>query len=166
MARKNKRASILDLPYLMGGVLTLAFIAILISILLYYFNVQVQANSVFPTEAKTAMAKMSTDYPKTMNFGIVLAFFGMCLVSLILASLTPTHPIFLIFFILEWVLLIWMGATIANTYQMVIENTALSVISNLFPLTTSLFRWFPWVVGIFGALMAIVIYRAKQQVAL
>lgn len=162
MAYKNrKKGSVTDLPFLITGIFTMAVTALLVSLLLWHINDRVQVNDLFESNAKSASEKMSQGFPTTMNSGIVFVFFAMSAISLVLASLVPIHPAFVIFYFLEWFLLIYIGGAIANTYQAIIESAAFAPIETYFTFSTFFFRYFPFVIGIIGALLAIVMYKAR-----
>ena len=158
----KKRGSITDLPFIIAGIFSFAIIVIMISLLLYHLDDKIQNNAVFGTEAKSASTTMSDGFPKVVNNGIIFLFFAMCIVSMILASLISVHPAFIIMYALEWILLIYIGGGIANAYQAIIESSALTVISNYFTLSTFFFRYFPFIIGIMGALLAIIMYKVRS----
>ena len=159
----HKKGSLFDILYLAVGIFTLALIVLMVSLLAYHINVNVQSNDIFPDDAKTASTLMSTRFPQTMNYMIVVAFFLGCIISLILASLISVHPAFLIAYIFEWLILIWVSSMIANAYQFIEENEVLSVISGNFVLTTNFFHYFPFIIGFFGAILAIVMYKSRGK---
>jgi hypothetical protein len=157
----RKKGSIVDITYLMVGIFTLTVIVLLVSLMAYHINSRVQEISIFSDDAKTASASMSTKFPQTMNTMLVVIFIVGCILSLILASQIPVHPAFLIVFIFEWLLMIWMGSWLADVYQVIIENSNLSVISESFVFTTFFFRFFPIIIGVVGVLLAIVMYKTR-----
>ncbi len=158
----GKKGSVTDLPFLMSGIFTMAITALLVSLLLWHINDKVQVNDIFEANAKSASQTMTEGFPTTMNSGIVFVFFAMSVISLVLASLVPIHPAFVIFYFLEWFLLIYLGGGIANAYQAIIESVAFAPIENYFTFSTFFFRYFPFVIGIIGALLAIVMYKARS----
>lgn len=158
----RKKGSITDLPYLISGILTVTIIALLVTLLINNLDTEVQANDIFPTESKTASTTMKDDFPNVMDGAIVFIFFGMVFVSLILASLTAIHPIFLPLYLLEWVLLIWLGAGIANVYKEIIDSAIFATEASQYTIATFFFQYFPYVVGVVGVLIAIVTYKTKR----
>lgn len=158
----QKKGSISDLPYIIAGIFSFTLIVLLISVLLYHLNDKVQVNDVFESEAKTASTRMSEGFPRVVNTGILFVFFAMCIISLVLSSLVPTHPAFIILYILEWMLLILIGGAIANAYQAIIETSALAVIEHYFTFSTFFYRYFPFIIGFIGAILAIVMYKARS----
>lgn len=157
----NKKGSITDIPFLIGGIFAVALVALLVSLVVIEFDDKVQDNTIFNTKAKTASTKMSDDLPNVMDGGIVFLFFSLSLISLVLASLVPIHPVFLIFYIFEWVILIWFGAGISNTYQKIIELNLMAEVASKYTFTTHFFHYFPYIIGIFGAILAIVMYKVR-----
>lgn len=157
----EKKGSITDMPFIIGGIFSVALVALLVTLLVINLDVKIQVNDYFPTNAKTASTNMADDFPNVMDGGIIFIFFGLVIISLVLASLVPIHPIFIVFYLLEYILLIWLGGGIANAYQAVIELDIMSAVADRYTLTTFFFRYFPFIVGIFGALLAIIMYKVK-----
>lgn len=162
-ARKTKKGSITDLPFLMAGILSVALVAFLVTIVVNRLDTRVQADNMFPADAKSASSQLADDFPNVMDGGIVFLFFGMCLISFVLASLIPVHPVFLLFYFFEWLILIWLGGGIANTYQKLVEMPAFAFEASQYSLTIHFFRYFPFIVGIIGAVLAIVMYKVKTN---
>ena len=122
-----------------------------------------QENDIFNSNAKSASTNLSNDFPNVINGSVIFLFFALVLVSLVLASLVPIHPVFLIFYIFEYLILIWLSAGIANAYQEIIESPIFATEAGQYQLTTFFFRYFPYVIGIVGAALAIVIYKTRQR---
>ena len=159
----GKRGSITDLPYIITGIFTFALIVLLVTLMVNQINDKVQDIDVFGTKAQEASTTLSDDFPAVISGMVLFLFFGLVLVSLVLASLVPIHPVFLIFYIFELLILIWLSAGIANAYQIIIENPVFAVEAGQYELTTFFFRYFPYVIGIVGAILAIVVYKAKER---
>jgi len=158
---KRKKGSITDIPFIMAGIFSVAIIALLVTVLLNNFNNNIQDMDIFNDGSKDASASMASDFPEVMDGGVIFIFFGMVFVSLILASLVPMHPIFLPFYLLEYILLIWLGAGISNAYQQIIESPLLIVEAGQFTFTIFFFQYFPYFIGFLGAILAIVMYKVK-----
>lgn len=162
--RKQKKGSITDLPFIIAGMFSVAVFAFFVTVVLNDFNEQVQLNDIFPDEAKAASEKMSNDFPEVMDSGIVFLFFGMAAVSLILAALIAVHPIFFPFYLLEYIFLIWISAAISNTYQAFVEHPLFAQEASQFGFTIFFFHYFPFAIGMLGAVIAIVMYKVKQNI--
>lgn len=160
---KTKKGSILDLLFIVVGLLGMAIIAILITFLLTKINDHVQTNIIFSTAARTASTTMTNGFPATMNFGIIFVFICLSLISCVLAALIPVHPIFLVFYIIEYVVVVWISAAISNTYQMFIESATLVDIAPSFMFVTFLFHYMPFFIALIGIILASVMYKVKGE---
>lgn len=158
-----KKGSITDLPFIIGGIFSVALIALLVTFLVNNLNDEVQDIDMFNSNAKSASSKMADDFPNVMNGGILFIFFGLVFVSFILAALVPIHPIFLPFYLLEYVILIWLSAGIANAYQTITELSVMASTAAQYDLAIFFFHYFPYAVGLVGALLAIIMYKVKSN---
>jgi len=161
---ESKKGSISDLPFIMGGIFSVAITVLVVTLLLNNLNAKIQDTDIFDTPAKAASDKMTNDFPEVMDGGVLFIFFCMVIISLVLASLVPVHPVFLVFFLLEWVLLIYVGGAISNTYQTIIESPVFVTEAGQYVVTSFFFRYFPYVIGIVGAILAIIMYKTKQRI--
>ena len=158
----SKKGSFTDLPFIIAGVFTVALVVILVAVLTSNINTQVQSMDILSADAKTASSKMSSDFTMTTDWGMILLFFGMCIVSLILASMITVHPAFIIIYILELFLLVWVSGSIANTYEMISTATPMVAEASKYKLTTFLFRYFPFIIFIVGMLLATIMYKVRS----
>lgn len=161
---KGKKGSAYDLIYISVGILFIAIVAVCVSMIVSKLNTNVQSMDIFPAEAKTASTQMNDGFTNTIDGGIVFLFFGLCIVSFILAFSVYIHPVFFVIFILEWLLTIWIGGAISNVYQYMIENAVITAeLSGKYTLTTAFFKYFPLVVGTIGIFLAWAMYKARNQ---
>lgn len=159
----TKKSSITDLPFIMAGIFSIAVVAFLVTVVVTNLDNEVQDNEIFNTNAQEASEKMADDFPAVMDGGIIFIFFCLVFISLILASLVPIHPIFIPFYFLEYVLLLWVSAGIANAYQKVAEISLFASTANQFGFTIFFFHYFPYAIGFAGAILAIVMYKVKKS---
>lgn len=158
----RKKGSISDLPYIIGGIFSFAIIVFLVTYLTGSINDRIQDIDTFDANAKAKSQQMTDDFPKVVDGGTVLLFFLLCFVSFVFAALIPVHPVFVVFYILEWLLLIWIGGGIANAYQMFYENPVFADTATKFTLQMNLFRYLPFIVGVIGAILAVIMYKTKK----
>lgn len=160
---KNKKGSSLDLFFVVVAVFTVTIIGIMVSAVVTRFNNEVQKIDAFPSEAKDASNTLSNTMPSTLNGGILFLFFGACILALILASLTPFHPVFAIFFIFEWLVLMIFTGVIADAFQKFIEADVMATEYGQYGTIIFLFRWLPLIIGIIGFILAAVMYKVKSN---
>lgn len=164
---RGKKGSITDLPFIIAGVFSVIVVAILVTYIVSNINTEWQEMTWMDefdkkNLSRSASTKMSDDIPNVMNGGILLIFFGAVAVSFILAAMIPMHPAFFVIYIFEWLILVWLGGGIANAYQLISESAVLSSTMEQFTLATHFFRYFPFVVGVVGILLAIVMYKVRK----
>lgn len=162
---RHKKGSAADLFYIVIGFFVVAVVGILVSATVTRFNTELNkvSNVVMPTEAKQTSNDLKDVMPNTLNGALLFLFFGACIVALILASLTPMHPVFFVFFILELILLIFFGGGIANSFQHFIETPALAVEAGQYGLIIFMFRYMPFIIGIVGFLLAAIMYKVNSN---
>lgn len=164
MVLNQKRGSITDIPFIIVGLFSFILIGFLISLILYHFNANVSDNSVFDATSKDATEKISTSYPKIINGSVIFLFLSMCIISLALAAMISIHPVFIVFYIFELILYIMLGGAIADTYEVIIATEAMSPIVSYFSVTTTFFRYFPFLIGVIGFVLAMIMYKAKKPI--
>lgn len=163
--KRNKRGTLSDFPFILAGIFSVVLVALLVAMLVNNINSEIQDIDVFPDTAKDASRDMSNDFPHVIDGGIIFLFFSMVVISLVLASLVPVHPVFLIFYLFELIVLIYLGAGISNAYELIIDNATFAVQKDQFILSTFLFKYLPFVVALLGALLAVVVYKTKEKFA-
>lgn len=163
---KNKKSSATDLFYIVIGFFAVCIIAILVSAVVSRFNTEFQkvnVPGVTSAASTSASTKMAGVLPGTLNGGMLFLFFGACIVALILASLTPFHPVFFIFFLLEVIILIFVSGGIADSFQSFIETPALATEHSQYGTIIFMFHYLPFIIGIIGLILAAIMYKVKTN---
>jgi hypothetical protein len=160
----SKKGSAGDLFYIVISFFAVCIIGILVSAVVTKFNTQFQkitANGIITSDAYNAGNTLANTMPATLNVGMLFFFFAACIVALIFASLTPFHPVFFVFFILELILLIFISGGIANSFQAFIETPALATEHGQYTTIIFLFHYLPFIIGVVGFILAGVMYKVK-----
>lgn len=157
----GKKGSSKDLFFILTGFFMVCVVGILVSSVVTRFNTELQKVNVIPAEAKSSGTTLAGVMPNTLNAGMLFLFFGACFIALILASMTPTSPIFFVFFIFELVILIFFGAGIADAFQVFIETPALATEHGQYSMIIFLFRYLPYIIGVIGFILAAVMYKVS-----
>lgn len=163
MLTRNKKGSITDLIFIVTGVFGMALLAIIVAYVSSSINTEIQGIGAFNFAAKEASSSMADGFPTVINAGIIFVFFALVIVSLVLAAMIPVHPIFIVFYIFEYLIIVWLTGGIANAYQAVIESSVFAAQRSSFFLTEFLFRYSPIIIGIVGIALMIITYKAKQS---
>ena len=157
----GKKGSAVDLTFIISAIFSFAVVAIIVTLLVYHINSEFQDSDVLDTDAKAASETMSSGFASSMDGAVIFVFFGLCFLSLLLASLVAVHPTFLILYFLELIVLILVSGAISNAYQAVIENESISVIASYFSLSTSFFHYLPFVIAVIGIVLMVIMYKAR-----
>jgi hypothetical protein len=162
---KSKKGSAVDLFYIVVAIFAITIIGVLVSAVVTRFNTQFQTivSPVIDADAYSAGNTLAQTMPNTLNGGLLFLFFAACIIALILASMTPVHPVFFIFFILELTILIIFSGGIANAFQAFIETPALATEHSQYPTLIWLFRYLPFIIGAMGLALAAVMYKVKTN---
>lgn len=164
--QRRKKGSATDLFYVIIGIFLVAVVGILVSAVVTRFNTQFQSMSsisVIPTAAEDASTKLTATMPNTLNGAVIFLFFAACFVAIILASLTPFHPVFFIFFMLEVILLIIFSGGLADAFQTFIETPGLATEHGQYAVIIFLFRYLPFIIAVIGFILAAVMYKVRQD---
>lgn len=163
--RKNKKGSLLDICYMMGGLLMVGLI-LLISYKIYdSYNTQVQADTNIPTEAKEVSADLDRIYSGTMDNAVLFATVVTIIAIFALAALVRVHPIFLPIYFLGLIFLIFICGAFSNIYQEMAANTNMTALADKLIFTSYILEYLPFIVGIIGTILAIVMYKMYSESA-
>lgn len=159
MLRKNKKGSLKDIVLI--SVLLLFFSMVL---LFGYkinseFNDQVQTMDEIPAVAKTASSTLNNNFSGSLDNGFLFLTFGLAMATLVLAALVRIHPIFIPFYFLGLIFVIILSAVFSNIYQEAAADPELASLANDFTFIPLIMNALPFVVGVFGILLMIVMYK-------
>lgn len=157
--KKNKKGSLQDIIVIGAVLLFFGMILLFGSKIMGEFNTKIQAHPDIPTEAKTASTTLNGHYSGTLDYGFLLLTVGIGMATLILASLVRIHPVFIPLFFIGLVLVIFLSAIFSNIYQEMAANSALTSFADKLTFTSHILNFLPLIVGIFGILLMIVMYK-------
>ena len=160
---RNKKGTIQDLVFALIVILVLGLGILFAFKLSDEFNTRVQAGSLgdvpVPQEAQDAMNKVHNLYPTLVDNMFLFMTVAMAIAAFILAALVRVHPIFLVFYLFVLAVLIFLAAIFSNIYQTVATNPEFTALAQQLELTNAVMAVLPFFVGIFGSILAIVMYK-------
>jgi len=160
---KNKKASGLDILF-MGIILVVFSVAIIIGFKIYseiddkFQNSGVINNS----RAQAASTAMLNQYPGIIDNGFLFLTMGLAVIAFVLAGLVRIHPIFFVFYIILLGIIIFLAVVFSNIYQGIAEQAEFTAVADSLIFTSHIMNALPFLVGIFGTLLAIVMYKNYQ----
>jgi len=155
----NKKASLLDLFFVSGVVLFFVIFALISFKVVSEWDDGVQDLDIFPSTSKDASTEIKSFYSGVIDNTFLFFVLGMGIGTLILAAMVRVHPIFMIPAILVYALLIFFGGVVANIYHEFASTTELIAQANQLTFISNIMTYFPVVIGVFGALLMIVMYK-------
>lgn len=159
---KRKKGSIQDILYVGMVILFLGFLLLIGFTIMSNVNDQVQSNSAIDALGKTASSDLTSDYTGIMDNMMLVLIVGLGIGAIVLASLVRVHPIFLVLFIIMLIVIIFFSAIFSNIYQTAAENPALTAYADQLTFTSLILEFLPFIVGIFGFIVMIVLYKVGQ----
>ena len=115
-----KRGSILDIPFLLIGIMSLAITFLVVNTI-----ITALANSDTVIGDSTDFDTFKANTVDLMDYLIVFAFFGGFIASIILAAMTRSTPLMFAFSILFLVIMVFISPIIANVYEVVATNAGI-----------------------------------------
>jgi len=157
--RSNKRGSLLDMVFLVIGLLIFGSTVLIGFKVVSEWNDKIAGMDGMPAEAVASTAALKNHYTGVIDNSFLLLAIGMALAAFVLASLVRVHPIFLPFFLIALVFVIFFAGVFSNIYQGMAETTALSAEADELIFITNILTFLPFIVGILGSILAIVMFK-------
>ena len=114
-------------------------------------------------KARSSSAQMLNIFPGAIDNSFLFLTIGLCIATLILAAMVRVHPIFLVFYIILLSIVIFLCAVFSNIYQTMAAEAEMTAIADSLMFTSLIMNTLPFIVGIFGTILAIVMYKAFQE---
>lgn len=155
----NKKGSLQDL-IIIGAVLLFVGVIVLFGYkITSEFNDRVQVQAGMPAEARTAAATLTNHYSGTIDYGFLMLTVGLAIATLILAALVRIHPVFIPLFFIGLVIVIFLCAVFSNIYQEMAADVNLIAQADNLTFVTYILTYLPFIVGIFGFVLMMVMYK-------
>ena len=162
-AKRNKKGSLQDLLIIMVLVVGFAVGTLIVYKISDEINTEFQANTDITAEGKTAYSKINNMYPGVIDNSFLLLIIGLCIVALSLAMLVRVHPIFFVFFLLVFIIVIFLCGVFSNIYLEIANNPEMSDVAGNLTFITNIMGKLPLFIGIFGFLLAGVMYKLRSM---
>ena len=160
---RNKKGSLIDLIFIIVGLLIFGVTVLIGFKVLTEWNAKMAVMPGIPAEATASNAKLLSNYSGVIDHSFLILTIGMALGAFILASLVRIHPIFLPFFFIALAFVIFFAGIFSNVYQTMAENPALSAEADQLIFISNILNYLPFIVGIIGSILAIVMYKLWQN---
>lgn len=163
--KKNKKASIQDVIYIMIALIVVS-VGFLIGYKIYHeINSNLQANDIISGNAKASTASNSIEnlYPGVIDNSFMLLVVGLCIAAIALAMMVRIHPIFFVFFLIIFFIIIFLAGVFSNIYQGISDTPEFSELSGNLVYISHIMQFLPFIVGVMGFTLSFVMYKTWQN---
>ncbi|KKN27130.1 hypothetical protein LCGC14_0867800 [marine sediment metagenome] len=162
-ARKNKKGSLQDLLVIMVLVVAFAVGTLIVYKVSDEINTKFQESTDITPQGKTAFSKINNMYPGVIDNSFLLLIIGLCIVALSLAMMVRVHPIFFVFFLIVFIIVIFLCGVFSNIYLEIANNEEMSDVAGNLKFITNIMGKLPLFIGILGFLLAGVMYKLRSM---
>lgn len=163
MVRNNKKANLDDIVYVIGVLIFFGLALLILGRWTDEFNTRIQANDDIPASGKTAVSQVNNLYAGVLDNSFLFLTIGMMFVMLILAFMVIIHPVFFVFYFIMLGIVIFVSGAISNIYQTAAAEPELASTAAKLLWTSHILNYLPLIVGVFGFILAIVMYKQYQE---
>jgi len=121
------------------------------------------ASSDIPSRGKVAMEEINSHYSGVIDNSFVLVVIGLFIGIIAFAMLIRVHPVFLPIYVLVLIIVVVITAALSNVYLNMANTAELSGVATKLTFITHLFGVLPYLIGVFGFVLAIIMYKTWQN---
>ena len=162
MAR-NKKGSIQDIAYFIGMIIAISILFLFGYKMMSALNDGFQASDQITDDGKVAFERINSLYPGVMDNSILIVAAVLMIGTLGLAMMIRVHPIFIIFFMIFLIALVIVAAVCSNVYLGMANTEGMTEFAEGMPIMTFVVGYLPWIVAIFGIILAIFMYKNYSE---
>lgn len=158
--KNNKKGALIDIAFY-GLVMTIFAIVVIVSIYIAgEMNTKInEMSDTFPENSIKSTNAVVVKATNTLDSSFMLLVVLLGIFTLVLAALVRVHPIFIPFFFIGWLVTIFVAGIFSNIYQGVADSAQLAGTVNSLSYMNTIMDLLPMVIGIFGILLMIVMYK-------
>jgi hypothetical protein len=150
------RGSILDLAgiiFLLTGMVIGGFLAFK-----FYIAFQEKYNQMQLSEAEQKILQKGETVYKVLLGAIPFIIISSGIGAVVLAFLIPAHPVFLPISIIALGMFVLLSVVFSNILWEFLNSVVIIDIANKFPLLVSIVQYLPYIIGVIGTILIIVMY--------
>ena len=159
----NKKGSLTDLLFMAVAIFVFGVATLLGYAVYSSFNTEIQTMTDIPADAKTASTSMVAHFPGVLDNSILFLAFGLGVIAFMLAAMVRVHPVFLFIYLIFLVIIVIICGALSNVYQEMAANDNLSGYAANLGVANALLTYLPIIVGVFGTILAIVMYKSWRE---
>ena len=105
------------------------------------------------------MAQTNGMFPGVLDNSFLLLVVGLGTMAFVSAALVRIHPIFFVFYVIILTIVIFICGVFSNVYNEVATQAEFEDLADQLTFTRNIMSYLPLIIGIFGTLLAIVMYK-------
>lgn len=161
---RDKKGSLIDILFIGVALLFFAIVIVIGLKVATEFETNIDANPLFADgEARSAVENTRVKYTNTIDNTFLFLMIFLALATLALASLVLIHPIFIPFYFIGWVLTIYFCGILSNIYQTMAADTNVAAVASELTFIGYILTALPIIVGVFGIILMIVMYKLRSN---
>ncbi len=125
-------------------------------------NIEFQASDDITGEGKAAYSRINDMYPGVIDNSFLLLVIGLSIVALSLAMLVRIHPVFFVFFLLIFIILIFLCGVFSNIYLEIANDPEMQDVAGNLKFITNIIGKLPLFIGILGFILAGIMYKTRS----
>jgi len=156
---KRKKGSIQDVIYIMVVLLVVSITILIVYKVSDSIKTQLDASDKINDKAKGEFGQLNSMYSGVLDSSFMFLMVGLAIAAIALASMVRIHPIFFIFFLFIFVVIIVLCGVFSNLYQAIASADGFETLADDLVMTSYVMQFLPFIVGILGFIIAIIMYR-------
>ena len=157
----NKKASILDIVFIMTALFTFAFVTVIMYNVYDDYTEKLSGHDAFNNSVNLHVeSQMDTTFT-VLDYVYIFFLVGFIILTIVSSFSIRTHPVFFFISVLLLVITIIMGALFSNVYTQAVTDTELMSDTN-FTIMPFIMTHFPTVILIIGAILSVVLYAKTK----
>lgn len=159
----GKRGSIQDIGYVMIAILVISILFLVGYKVMGSINIGLQASDQLTDDGKDAANRITNIFPGAVDNSVLIILICLMVGTIALAAMVRIHPIFIVFFVIFLLVLVIVSASFSNIYINIANAEGMTEYAENMPIMTFTISYLPWIVAIFGIILAIFMYKNYSE---
>lgn len=161
----NKKGSALDIMEIAILLLLFSFTILIGYKITNSLNENFQANDLITARGKAASAKLDGMYAGVVDNSFLFLTIGLAIGAFVLAALVRVHPIFIVFYLIVLGFFIFICGIFSNIYTKAAAHSEFTALADNLIFISHIMQYLPFIIGVLGSVLAIVMFKQYQEVS-
>ena len=166
--RRSKKGSVQDVIFIATSLLAIAVVVLIVFKISDEIKTKIDGNANIAkydtsSRGRNAFAEVNGMYSGVIDNSFLFLAVGLAIVAIALAAMVRIHPVFFFFFLFILFIIIFLCGVFSNIYQEIAEEDEFQELAERLVFITNIMRFLPFIVGTFGMIISIVMYKTWQN---